>query len=235
MNNDYIQSRCLKGMFTRQLLFAVLVVCFSIGGFAQTSLGTSTVGGTVLDSSGQFVSRAHVILIDTQHGTVREATSNSEGGYQFPGIQPGIYTLKVEQPGFKTSTVANVQVIIDQVATVNATLSVGEVNEFVQVDAEGATPLLDTLSNALGGVIDNKRVEELPLNGRNFLQLATLVGGTQPNTVSNQTGHDANTISVAGASQWLTGYNIDGVATRSPRLGNSSLGLSVAAIDQFKI
>ena len=85
---------------------------------------------------------------------------------------PGLYAVKVEQPGFRTTTIDNVQVIIDQAATVDAALAVGQVSEVVEVNAEGGTPLLDTVSNSLGGVIDNKRVEELPLNGRNFLQLA---------------------------------------------------------------
>ena len=85
---------------------------------------------------------------------------------------PGTVCGKVEQPGFRTTTIDNVQVIIDQAATVDAVLAVGQVSEVVEVNAQGSTPLLDTVSNSLGGVIDNKRVEELPLNGRNFLQLA---------------------------------------------------------------
>jgi hypothetical protein len=202
---------------------------------AQTSSGTSSVGGTVQDASARVISHAHVVLLDKLHGTRRETFTNDEGGYQFSGLPTGLYSVTVDQAGFRTTTIDNVQVIIDQLANVSATLGVGEVSQSVQVDAQGSTPLLDVASNSLGGVIDNQRVEELPLNGRNFLQLATLIGGTQPSVTTNQTGHDALTISVAGASQWLTGYNINGISTRSPRIGNSSLNISVSAIDQFKI
>ena len=217
------------------LLLMAAVVCLPGTLQAQTTLGTSSVAGTVRDASDSVVAGAHVILIDKLHGTQRETATNSDGGYQFVAVLPGTYAVRVEQPGFQTTTVDNIRVAIDQVAAVNPKLAVGEVSQVVEVNDEGSTPLLDTISNALGEVMENRRVEELPLNGRNFLQLAELVGGTQPNTVDNQTGHPNNAISVAGGNQWLTGFNIDGVATRSPRLGNSSLNISVAAIDQFKI
>jgi hypothetical protein len=227
-----IKSKCFE------IAVAVLiagVVLMPGRSFAQTSLGTSSVAGTVRDPSFQVVPTARVFLLDRLHGTQRETVTNSDGGYQFSGVLPGLYAVKVEQPGFRTTTVDNVQVIIDQAATVDAVLAVGQVSEVVEVNAQGSTPLLDTVSNTLGGVIDNKRVEELPLNGRNFLQLALLVGGTQPSTTTNQTGHNSLTLEVTGNSQWLTGYNINGISTRSPRIGNSSLNLSISAIDQFKI
>ncbi|MBS1815021.1 MAG: carboxypeptidase regulatory-like domain-containing protein [Acidobacteria bacterium] len=231
---NHRRSTALSILTAFSLLLMAAVVCLPGRMQAQTTLGTSSVAGTVRDASSSVVAGAHVVLIDKLHGTQRDTVTNGDGGYQFIAVLPGTYAIRVEQPGFQTTTVDNIVVAIDQVASVNPKLSVGEVSQVVEVNDQGGTPLLDTISNALGEVMENRRVEELPLNGRNFLQLANLVGGTQPNTVNNQTGHN-NAISVAGASQWLTGYNIDGIATRSPRLGNSSLGISVAAIDQFKI
>lgn len=229
------QFQVLRNLTALSLLWIAAVIAFSPVRVNAQTAGTSSVAGTVRDTTSSVVPNAHVILVDKLHGTQRETTTNSDGGYQFLAVQPGTYAVRVEQTGFQAMTVDNIQVAIDQVATVNPKLTVGEVSQVVEVNDQGSTPLLDTLSNSLGGVIENKRVEELPLDGRNFLQLAALVGGTQPNTVGNQTGHNDNVISVAGASQWLTGYYINGVSTRSPRLGNSSLNLSVAAIDQFKI
>jgi hypothetical protein len=208
--------------------------------FAQSSLGTSSVGGTVFDSTKLPILGAKVRLLDTQHGTTRETVTNRQGSYSFTGVLPGIYALQTEQTGFASSFIKNVQVVIDQSATVNVVMQIGSASQAVEVDAEGATPLLDTTSNALGTVVDNVRVEQLPLNGRNFLQLGLLTAGTQKPTgssdmVSAQTGRGDSSISVAGSSQFQTSYLIDGVTTRGSRIGNSSLNLSLAAIDQFKI
>lgn len=219
---------------------AVFLMAVALGSLAkaQTSLGTSSVAGTVHDVSGGAIPNAKVTLLDRQHGTSRETMSNGQGEYQFTAVQPGLYAVRVQVAGFKMTIVDNVQVIIDQAATVNASLAVGDVSDTIEVNSEGLTPLLDTQSNELGGVIDNTRVEELPLDGRNYLQLALLTGGTVPGPTgySNQTGHGSTVmLDIAGASQWLSGFKLDGVSTRSPRLGNSSFNISVAAIDQFKI
>lgn len=218
------------------IVAAILFTITSSGHLgAQTSVGTSSVTGVIRDTSGAAVSHAHIVLLDKQHGTSRDTTANNQGEYLFPGVLPGIYAIRVDQPGFQTTTVDNVQVVIDQSATVNPVLAVGNVSQTVEVNSEGATPLLDTSSNALGDVINNTLVEQLPLNGRDFLQLAQLSGGVLPSTTSNQTGHPSLTLEIAGTSQWNVGFNIDGIETRSPRIANSSLNISVAAIDQFKI
>ena len=207
---------------------------------AQTSLGTSSVGGTIRDPSSLGVPGAAVHLFDTQRGTTRDTVTNSQGEYLFTAVLPGIYTVRTEQNGFKKASIQNVKVIIDQLATVNVTLQVGTVSQSVTVNSAGSTPLLDTTTNSLGTVMSNVRVEQLPLNGRDFLQLAQLVGGSQLPTggsdmVTAQTGHSNMTISVTGANQFETSYFIDGIATRGSRIGNSSINESVAAIDQFKI
>lgn len=223
------------------LLFIVAVLGMDpLNLFAQSSLGTSSVGGTVLDATRLPIPGAKVSLSDMQHGTTRETVTNNQGSYNFTGVLPGIYSVRTEQSGFAASLIKNVQVVIDQSATVNVEMQVGSVSQAVQVDAEGATPLLDTTSNALGTVVDNVRVEQLPLNGRNFLQLGLMTAGTQKPTgssdmVSSQTGRGDTSISVAGSNQFQTTYLIDGIATRGSRIGNSSLNLSLAAIDQFKI
>lgn len=220
------------------LVFLLLAYPFHLLG--QTSLGTSSIGGMVHDPSQLIVPSADVALMDVQRGVTRKTKTNAKGEYIFTAIQPGIYTLTVQEQGFKSATIQNVQVIIDQRATVDVVLQVGTVAQEVQVNSLGTTPLLDTASNSLGTVMDNVRVEGLPLNGRDFLQLAQLLGGSQLPTggsdmVTSQTGHSNLTISVTGANQFQTSYLIDGIATRGSRVGNSSLNESVSAIDQFKI
>ncbi|MEO7145651.1 MAG: carboxypeptidase-like regulatory domain-containing protein, partial [Bryobacteraceae bacterium] len=221
-------------------LFALLAILGVTGAWAQTSLGTSAVGGTVKDQSGLGVPAARVELIDVARGVSRETTANASGDYTFNAVTAGIYTLRVSLAGFETSDVNNVQVAVNQRATVDVSMKVGAVSESVQVNAEGETPLLETASNALGTVIDQRRVEDLPLNGRDFLQLGALSGGIatpsgSSDAVAGQEQHPDRSIIIAGNNQFQTSYLIDGIATRGSRLGESSLNLSISAIDQFKI
>ncbi len=225
---------------TLLLILCVAVAVAPLNLRAQTALGTSSVTGTVLDQSSLAVPGAPVTLYDTQRGSPRHSVTNQQGEYVFTAVLPGIYTVTVQQRGFEKTSVQNVKVVIDQVATVNVTLQVGEVSQSVTVNSADATPLLDTTSNSLGTVMGRAPVEQLPLNGRNFIQLATLTSGSQEpsgssDMVSSQTGHSNLTISVTGANQFETSYFIDGVAMRGARIGNLSLNESVSAIDQFKI
>ena len=225
----------------RRIFLAVLALSFfPNGASAQTSLGTSSVGGTIKDPTGLGVPAAKVELTDTQRGASRQTETNQSGDYVFNAVQAGIYTLQVSRSGFQTSTVKNVRVAVNQLATVDMTMQLGAVTQTVQVNAEGETPLLETASNALGTVVDQVRVEELPLNGRDFMQLGFLAGATSlpqgsSDVVTSQYQHPDRTIGIAGASQFQTSYLVDGIATRGSRLGESSLNLSISAIDQFKI
>src|SRR5205807_1639141 len=113
------------------------------------------------------------------------------------------------------------------------------VSTVVSVSAEQRV-LLETESNAIGTVVDSERVESLPLNGRNFLQLALLAGGSSAltgnaNVIQTQIGHPDRGVILAGNMPQTTGYLIDGIATRGGRLGESAVNISVAAIDQFKV
>jgi len=93
--------------------------------------------------------------------------TDSAGRYSFPILQPGVYTLTAEAQGFKKVTQENIDLQVGQVGEVNLTLAVGNVNQTVEVNA--ASPQLETESSSLGSVVDTKLVQELPLNGRNFV------------------------------------------------------------------
>jgi hypothetical protein len=132
-------------------------------------------------------------------------------------------------------------VTVSQRATQNVVLGLGSTSATVTVDATGSASLSEPTSNELGTLIEPVNVRELPLNGRDFLQLGLLSGATQTSgtTVSDfttlQVGHPDRTIIIAGNEQDLTGFMINGMSTAGSRLGQASLNLSVAAIDQFKI
>jgi len=208
--------------------------------WAQVSLGTSSVGGSIRDPGGLAVANAKVVLTNVNRGVSRSADSNASGDYLFTAVTPGIYSIECTHPGFETTTIGNVRVVVDQRATVDINLSVGVVSQTVEVNEKGETPLLETASNALGTVVDQTHVENLPLNGRNFLQLSYLSGGVAVpqgtgDVVSSQEQHPNRSVIIAGNTQFQTTYLVDGIATRGSRLGESALNLSLAAIDQFKI
>jgi hypothetical protein len=128
--------------------------------------------GTVADASGALVSGAVVTLTNTATNQVRRITTNDTGNYSAPFLVPGPYQVRVEKTGFKVDTRRGVDLQLGGVARIDFRLEVGEVSQ--QVEVTGGAPLLATESTALGTVIENRRIVELPLNGRNYLQLVTL-------------------------------------------------------------
>ncbi len=218
--------------------FLVSLVALALPLFSQTTLGNAALNGTVTDTSGSPIIGAAISLTDTARGQVRETQSNDAGRYVFPTIPAGTYTLRVTKDGFNTFERTQFVVEVGQLATIDAPLQVGQVNTVMTVSGERGI-VVETESNTIGTVVDSARVDALPLNGRNFLQLALLSAGANDATgradVAGQTGHAGRQVIVAGNMGGATGYIINGIAVRGGRLGELSLGLSVAAVDQFKI
>ena len=158
------------------LLFS-LMFCLPV--FAQTRAGEAN--GTVTDSSGAVVPGATVTLKNQGTNIQNHATTNNSGFFVFVNVEPGSYKLKVEKQGFK-SVESDVQVAVSQSVTQNVSLNVGDTATTVEVTAQA--PVLDSTSSSLGTVIEEKTVQNLPLNGRNFTQLLTLTPGVTPVSTS---------------------------------------------------
>jgi hypothetical protein len=223
-------------MFTRAFL---VVVALATAVPAQTTLGAAALAGTVRDSSGAAVAHATVELTDVARGLKRSTASNTEGLFLFPTLTPATYDLRVTMPGFDAQEIKGIALEVGQRASFDIDLKPGQVSSVVTVVAE-TIPQLETESNVVGSVVDSARVQELPLNGRNFLQLALLSGGAvQPtgrsDAIGGQTGRSDNAVLLGGNVGSSTGYLINGIATRGGRLGESALNLSPAAIDQFRV
>jgi hypothetical protein len=187
-----------------------------------------------------MVPGAVVTLTNVSTGVVLRTRSESAGNYVFPAVPPGVYTLEVSRGGFATYDLTQFNVTVGQHATANAALQVASQAQTVTVEANGLANLLDTQSNDLGNVIGPQSVAQLPLNGRNFLQLGLLSGATQSNQgAANasiaQTGHPGMSINIAGNEPDFTMYTVDGIQTIGTRAGNTSLNLSMSAIDQFEV
>jgi Carboxypeptidase regulatory-like domain len=149
----------------------ILLVCASTQG--QSTYGSVT--GSVTDPSGAAITGAQATLTNTGTQEKRTQSSGSEGLYQFVNVIPGQYRLDIEKAGFKHSTRENVVVQVQQDTHVNATMAVGEVTETVQVTSE--VPLLQAETSSLGQVVEQRKANELPLNGRNIFNLITISPG----------------------------------------------------------
>jgi hypothetical protein len=152
------------------LLSAALVVSTSLFLHGQSTFGT--VDGSVIDSSGAAVAGAQVTLTNIGTQEKRTQATGNEGLYQFVNVIPGNYRLDVEKAGFKHFTRNDVVVQVNQDSHIDATLPVGQVTETVEVTAE--TPLLQAETASLGQVVEERKANELPLNGRNIFNLITI-------------------------------------------------------------
>ena len=210
------------------------------GSVTWAQLTTAEFTGTVTDSSGGVVSNATVAITNAATNVQRTVTTNSAGVYDAPALPPGKYSLRVTMPGFRTEVVSDTEVQVGQVARLDFTLQVGNVAETVEVTAAAAA--LQTETSSVGTVVENRRIEELPLNGRNYLQLASLVPGATTYGPSNSIaqargGGDRSNFQLNMAGQRLENnhYALDGIENTDPNYGTYLFQPSVDALQEFKV
>lgn len=145
---------------------------------ALAQVATGTINVEVQDASGAVVPGATVTLTRTATGEVRQGKTNERGLFRAAFMPLGAYTLAAEAPGFKRTTLSGLELRVDQDANITVTLSPGDVVETIEVTA--ATPLLEATTSSVGQVIENRKILELPLNGRNPFALGLLAGNTNP-------------------------------------------------------
>jgi hypothetical protein len=162
-------------MASPSVRLAVLFLGLAAAGRIRAQVSTAELAGAVADPSGAAVSGARVVATNAGTGVTREASSDASGRYLFTLLPPGTYELSVEAQGFRRVVQSGLVLEVNQRAQVDLTLQVGSVSETIQVSA--APPLLESQSSSLGSVIAERFVNELPLNGRNFVQLAILSPG----------------------------------------------------------
>jgi Carboxypeptidase regulatory-like domain len=160
----------------RRGLIAILslFVLFS-NNLALGQAGTTSIRGTVTDRSGGAIVGAHVTLTSTEQGSVRNASTNGTGAYEFLGIPPGSYNVTVEAPGFRKFEHTRLDLLVNAPATENITMQVGATSETIEVSAQAAT--LNTTDASMGVAFGENQIKELPLEGRNVPDLLTLQAG----------------------------------------------------------
>ena len=176
--------------------------------FAQA---TGTISGTVTDESGAVMPGVTVEVTHTATNQTRTAVTGTEGFYTVPLLQPGPYTITAALQGFRTAVREGVRVVVQGTSRVDIKMSVGQLEESVRVTADAS--LVDTSSASLGTVIDEKKIVELPLNGRNFTQLGTLIPGVVAPPPG--LGGSAGDATPGGFGAVTSGFSVNGMRNQS--------------------
>jgi len=188
-----------------------LAVFVLILGASLWGQATSQIQGVVLDPAGAAVPGAEIKATQTDTAVVRTTTSGADGTYALANLAIGPYRVEVTKPGFSTYVQTGIVLQVASNPTLNVSLKVGAVSESIQVEAN--TTQVETQTTGIGGVIENKRILELPLNGRNAVELLTLVGATIPAGRNGTAGMQGGlNFSVAGGQLSGIGYALDGTA-----------------------
>ena len=216
---------------------SVLSMFLLIAGLCWAQKDTGNIVGTVRDSSGAVVAHANVTITDVDRGTVFSTSTNASGEYVSAPLKIGHYRVKVEKEGFKSVVIGPVELNVQARPSVDATLQVGQVQQQVTVTSQG--PQLQTETSELGQVVSGKEATTLPLNGRNFAQLAQLAAGVAPSEpgsrVETTFGFSSN-----GSRALQNNFLLDGIdnnADLGDVLNGSSYVIqpSVDAIAEFKV
>ena len=214
------------------------ILILALMGFANTTFAqdvTARVDGQVVDPAGAVVLNATVTLTNTKTGEVRTAQSNDSGGYTLALIPPGTYDFSVRAQGFKESLSKGIELNVNDRKTINVTLETGAITESITVTSEA--PLLQT-APTVGDVVENRRVVELPLNNRNFMQLLTLVPGVTGSGTSEIGIGLTNTVdfSVNGTRRNSINFLVDGVSNSDVGSGITLLAVpTVDSIQEFRV
>ena len=214
-------------------VFRLLAAVLTLGTaalFAQES--NASISGQVLDATGSVVPAARVVAHNLRTGQDRVATSSDSGNYTLPLLGLGGYEVSAEKAGFKKSVQTGITLQIDQRARVDFQLQVGAASESIQVTGE--MPLTQTDTSSVGSVIDNQKVVEMPLNGRQFYSLALLVPGVVPPAQGSILSFRGG-FNVAGSSELYNNFSLNGLSNNDQLLSAPAFRPSVDAIQEFKI
>ncbi len=241
-------------MFMRNFLASasksLLILCVLALGTsavaARAQLSGATLTGVIADPGKAIIPGATILIKNNGTGLTRTAKANGAGLYNVSDIEPGLYTVTVFQQGFSTFTAKNVQLNVGLTRSLDITLGVGAVTEDVEVSAVAGDVELDT--SVVSATVGQRRIVDLPLNGRDWTLLATLQPGV--NSVRNQTGTTAtnsnravrgygNALTINGHSPYENTYRIDGINENDYSNGSpgspAGVNLGVDAIQEFSV
>ena len=227
----------------QQLWFVpIALIVFSMS-WAAAQTTTSTLAGTIMDETQAVLPGVEITVTNMGTSAARTTISGDSGEYFVADLAPGEYEIEAQLPGFQTAVRSGIQLTVGRSATLNLTLSVGQVSERVVVT--GDAPLVDTLTSTLRGLVDERTVQDLPLNGRSFEQLAMLQAGVvayygQGSPSGGGMTGSGQRMSVGGARPtsnnfMMDGTNIQGTSNSTPGSVAGGVNLGVEAIREFEV
>jgi len=220
----------------RSIVLLTLAIACSLSSLvvAQSNVGNGSIQGTVTDSSGAVVSGAKVTITDKSTGQVIRTATNSAGSYNSGSLVPDNYILRVEAPGFRSTEVA-LTVLVNNTANGNVKLTVGQTSETIEVQATSVQ--VNTEQATVQGVLTSDQIDNLPVNGRNFLDLAQLEPGVQIQDGQNfdPTKAGYSSISFGGRYGRTARIEVDGVDVSDETVGTTTTDIPASAIQEFQI
>jgi hypothetical protein len=221
----------MRNFVSRSLSALCLLLAVQVTASAQTAAGS--INGVVTDPNGAVIQGASITAISKSTNQRRSVSSNGEGVYALSPLSVGEYEIKISAPGFKDLTFEQVILNVGQTLTLDGQLSVGGADIVLDSDAWSA-PLIDTETAKVDGVIASKEIENLPLNGRNYLELALLTPGNAP--APNFDPTKSNTVLISSAGQLGRGANVmlDGTDNNDDMVGGSLINISQDAVRSFR-
>src|SRR5215469_1552041 len=220
--------------FPRIFCFVTAFVTLSIISIGQTTISTGSINGTVTDPSGAVVVGAKVTITNKDTGQAITTASNSSGIYTSGTLLPGNYSVRVESQGYKTSE-RLVPVRVNSTTNGNFKLEIGESSQVVQVEASSA--VVNTAQAEVQGVLTAQQIENLPVNGRNFLDLAQLEPGVQIQDGTNfdPTKVGYSSISFGGRFGRTARVEVDGVDVSDETVGTTTEDIPASGIQEFSL
>jgi Carboxypeptidase regulatory-like domain len=212
--------------------FVLLASFFALSAYAQVDTGI--ISGTVKDAAGSVIVGATVTITNPSSGTSATAKTNQDGYYTVVDLRPGTYNVDTAAPGFQAITKTGIDLRLQDRLAINFDLQIGQATTSIQVQA--SAPALETETSSLGQVVESNQIQTLPLNGRNYIQLAILGAGTTPSQRSNE----RNSFVANGQREIQNSYVLDGIDNKNKIVGfdssdAESVEPNVDALQEFKV
>ena len=228
-----IMSNARKGLIA---LFSVLLLASTpLGAFAQSS---ATLQGTVTDQQGALLANAKITVKNIATGLGREAQADSAGNFQIAALPIGTYRVEVHAEGFQTQVIAELKLEVNQIAVQNFQLTIGAVTQSVNVTAD--SPVVESTTTTVGQVINQKTVQEIPLNGRHFVDLGLLIPGsvTPPQNgflTAPLRGQGSFAFNTAGNREDTVNFMVNGINLNDMVQNQITFQPSINTVQEFKV
>jgi Carboxypeptidase regulatory-like domain/TonB dependent receptor len=235
---DTALEKTMVSKFSRLIILTAIFAACAFTAIGQST--SATLSGIVSDPQGANIPNATVVVTQISTHQTRTIVSDAGGSYSIPNLDIGQYSVSASAPGFKKLLIPSITLQVNQMAELNLTLPIGAVTD--QITVTTALPLVNAESSAVGQVIENRSIESLALNGRQFWQLTSLVpgatytpGGQQISRGGSGIRSSSVNVSINGANSTFTGWRLDGSDITDVEAGGTNLQPNVDALEEFKV